>query len=416
MGLQSHASGTPVPRNSRPLGVGLELSVDGTTEFIYAGYNDIYDYIISKALLDLLNQHEASTQSRPTSILTESVLFEDIPRIYLYISKDTPDKANLVFSKLRKPESLIQLESGQLNQYMQSSKPSVPDTEKTIDPLDVPERASITDNQRQQLFALIQKHNITRLPVLDINQHIKPIQQYLTYMKTVNPEYFGNIIFTPKELELLDIDKESLPQPDGLNATLQMNPKYIALTGQTPGVNYPATFTTLLNTAGMEYNFIFGKEMETYLVNSATESLKRDIQNFLFKNPSLGINISQDRLALFKASTVNSYQVNVFYKLKDYIGNMELTNSELTSKLEKVLKPADNLTPAKLKALKEKAILNQQANNGNNGNKGNKGNKGTGGSIPKVVVMPDRFFNMMYNEFQAMKVVVKQNEQDLSVG
>ena len=95
---------------------------------------------------------------------------------------------------------------------------------------------------------------------------------------------------------------------------------------------------------------------------------------------------------------------------------MELTNSELTSKLEKVLKPADNLTPAKLKALKEKAILNQQANNGNNGNNGNKGNKDTGGSIPKVVVMPDRFFNMMYNEFQAMKVVVKQNEQDLSVG
>ena len=32
MGLQSRASGTPVPRNSRPLGPGLELSVDGTLE------------------------------------------------------------------------------------------------------------------------------------------------------------------------------------------------------------------------------------------------------------------------------------------------------------------------------------------------------------------------------------------------
>lgn len=383
----------PEPTNSTPV---------YTTEFIYAGYNDIYDYVISKALLDLLNQHEASTKAQPTSILTESILFEDIPRIYLYIAKDAPAKANLVFSKLRKPESLIQLESGQLNKYMQSSKHSALDTEKTIDPLDVPERASITDDQRQQLFALIQKHNITQLPVLDINQHIKAIQQYLAYMKTVNPDFFSNIIFTSKELELLDVDKESLPQI-GLTATLQMNPKYITLTGQTPG----ATFTTLLNTVGMEYNFIFGHEMESYLINSAMESLKRDIQNFLFKNPSLGINISQDRLALFKASMVNSYQVNVFYKLKDYIGNMELTNSELASKLEKVLKPADNLTPVKLKALKEKALLNQQSNNGN---------KDTGGSVPKVVVMPDRLFNMMYNEFQAIKVVVKQNEPDLSVG
>ncbi len=33
MGLQCHASGTPVPRNSRSLGVGLELSVDGTDEY-----------------------------------------------------------------------------------------------------------------------------------------------------------------------------------------------------------------------------------------------------------------------------------------------------------------------------------------------------------------------------------------------
>jgi hypothetical protein len=378
-----------------------------TTEFIYAGYNDIYDYIISKALLDLLNQHEARTRSRPTSILTESILFEDIPRIYLYISKDAPAKANLVFSKLKKPDSLIQLESDQLNKYMQFSKPSALDTEKTIDPLDVPERASISDGQYQNIFALIRKHNITRLPTLDFTQHIKQIQQYLAYMKTVNPDFFSNIIFTPKELELLDVDKDSLPQPAGLNATLQMNPKYISLTSQTPAVNHPATFTTLLTTAGMEYNFIFGQEMESYLVNSATESLKRDIQNFLFKNTTLGINISPDRLALFQVSMVNSFQVNVFYKLKEYIGNMELTNTELANKLEKVLKPADNLTPAKLKALKEKALLNQQANNGN---------KDMGGSVPKVVVMPDRFFNMMYNEFQAIKVVVKQNEQDLSVG
>jgi len=359
------------------------------TEFIYAGYNDIYDYIISSELLALLKLRDSSIKptsssnnnSKPTDILNEELIFADIPRIYIYITKDQPTKANIVLSKLKKSPDLIKLANGQLKVITDTP---ITDKDKTVTMLDVAARNSVDPAIYSKLVNLIKKHNITGIPGTRFDKHLPAIKTYIKYKTMLEPGFMSNIQLTPKELDLLNIpDTERLPSTS--IAALSMNPDYTSfIMADTKSPS--STFTTLLDDVD-QYNFITREDMITHMVQEANYDLQHSIKKFLFKNPDLGININLNmRIAKFQLDMINPYQADLFYILADNLGDTELTNKEIKAKHALIL--TEDLSPASLEKLKMQTELNPDK---------------------PVTFNPDKYFYLFYNAFQLIRVNVKRS-------
>lgn len=359
------------------------------TEFIYAGYNDIYDYIISSELLALLKQRESSIKPtsssnnniKPTDILNEELIFADIPRIYIYITKDQP--ANIVLSKLKKSPDLIKLANDQLKVITDTP---ITDKDKTVTMLDVAARNSVDPAIYSRLVNLIKKHNITGLPGTKFEKHLPAIKTYIKYKTMLEPGFISNIQLTQKELELLNVpDTERLPSSS--MAALSMNPDYTSfIMADTKKTKPPITFTTLLDEVG-QYNFITREDMITHMVQEANYNLQHSIKKFLFQNTDLGININLDtRIAKFQLDMINPYQADLFYILADNLGDTELTNKEIKAKHAFIL--TEDLSPISLEKLKMQTELNPDK---------------------PVTFIPDKYFYLFYNAFQIIRVNVKRS-------
>lgn len=359
------------------------------TEFIYAGYNDIYDYIISSELLALLKQRESSIKptsssnnnTKPTDILNEELIFADIPRIYIYITKDQPTKANIVLSKLKKSPDLIKLANDQLKVITDTP---ITDKDKTVTMLDVAPRNSVDPDIYSKLVNLIKKHNITGLPGTRFAKHLPAIKTYIKYKTMLEPGFMSNIQLTPKEIELLSIP-ETERLPSSSIAALSMNPDYTSFI-MTDTKSSSSTFTTLLDEVG-QYNFITREDMITHMTQEASHDLQHSIKMFLFKNPDLGININMNtRIAKFQLDMINPYQADLFYILADNMGDTELTNKEIKAKHALIL--TEDLSPASLEKLKIQTELNPDK---------------------PVTFNPDKYFYLFYNAFQIIRVNVKRS-------
>ena len=359
------------------------------TDYLYAGYNDIYDYIISSELLDLLKQHEAfikptssSNNTKPTDILNEDLIFADIPRIYIYITKDQPTKANIILSKLKKSPDLIKLANGQLKVITETP---IPDKDKTLNMLEGATRNSVDPAIYSKLVSLIKKHNIAGLPGTKLAKHLPAIKTYIKYKTMLEPGFMSNIQLTPTERILLNIpDTEQLPSSS--IPGLSMNPDYsMFITAKTKANNPEPRFTTLLDDVN-QYNFITREDMIMHMTQDADKELQHSIKKFLFQNPELGINIKLDkRIAKFQLDMINPYQADLFYILADNLGDTELTNKEIKAKHALIL--TEDLSPDSLEKLKMQTALNPDK---------------------PVTYNPDRYFYLFYNAFQIIRINIKR--------
>ena len=370
----------------------LPASGDTYQPFIFAGYHEIYDYIISSALIKHVN-----TQSRLSSNTTETgisdvIAFASIPRIYVYVSQNMPDKVHLVFTKLKKSDNLVRL----YNKQITGRELPDADINKTVDTDSESgsgERNSITDEQYETVTNLVKKYSFNSVS-LDFDSYLQDIKLYIQYMLLANPGVMYNIVLSDAELEKLGTTRENVTPPNaGLSMPLNQGIDKLITGAESPvGI----TFTTLLNNKEL-VPVVDNDDMRNALMKESTQTIESSIKAYLFKNKLMATNISMDRVALFKMAIVNPYQVNIFYILKDSSASGaqdELSNKELESKFSKVFTP--DLSPEKL----AKYAAMYKANPSQHNNR---------------IIKPDLECFVLVNKFQLLRVVLKKRESELDL-
>lgn len=359
--------------------------------FFYAGYHEIYDYIISSTIIKHINNQIQLTSTSNTS--QDVISFASIPRIYIYVSQQTPSKAYLLFTKLKKSDNLIRLYNKQLNQAIPDK-----DINKTvIIPNDQneseTERNSISTEQYEMVMTILKKYSFSGTNV-DFNVYLADIKLYIQYMLLTNPEFMYNIVLSDTELKKLDVTREQVTSPNaGLSITLNEGiDKLLSSAGDNnKNDDNMVLFTTLFD--GKELVPVFDNKIRDELMKQTTETMETTIKKYLFNNKLLATNISMDRIALFKMSIINPYQVNIFYILRDNISTGvqdELSNKELETKFGKVFTP--NLSPEKLAKYAELYEANPKQ---------------------KMYYNPDKECYVLFNKFQVMCIVLKKKESEL---
>lgn len=376
----------------------LPAKINGQYQpFIFAGYHEIYDYIVSSALIKHVNSQALLTSNTAEKEIADVIAFASIPRIYVYVSQNTPDKIYLVFTKLKKSDNLVRL----YNKQITGRELPDADINKTVD-MDSEsgsgDRNSITDEQYDTVTNLVKKYSFSSVS-LDFYSYLPDIRLYIQYMLSTNPGFMYNIILSDAELEKLGTTRENVTPPNA-GLSLPLNPGIAQLiTGSESATDTVGglLFTTLLN--NKELVPVVDNDMREALMKESTQSMERSIQEYLFKNKQMATNISMTRVALFKMSIVNPYQTNIFYILQDNLASGaqdELSNKELESKFSKVFTP--DLSPEKLAkyAAMYKAKSKEQKKETN-------------------IIKPDLECFVLVNKFQLLRVVLKKRESELNL-
>lgn len=367
--------------------------------FIFAGYHEIYDYIVSSALIKHVNMQTRLSSNTKENEMTDVIAFASIPRIYIYISQNIPDKVHLVFTKLKKSDNLVRL----YNKQITGRELPDADINKTVD-MDIEsgsgERNSITDEQYDMVTNLVKKYSFNSVS-LDFDYYLPDIKLYIQYMLSTNPGFMYNIILSDAELEKLGTTRENVTPPNA-GLSLPLNPGIAQLiTGSESATDTVGglLFTTLLNNKELVPVVDNDTGMREALMKESTQSIERSIQEYLFKNKQMATNISMTRVALFKMSIVNPYQTNIFYILQDNLASGaqdELSNKELESKFGKLFTP--DLSPKKLSKYSAmyKAKSKEQ-------------------KMETNIIKPDLECFVLVNKFQLLRVVLKKRESELNL-
>ena len=340
--------------------------------FIFAGYNEIYDMIITVELLEQLNQQLKSINKSPLT-------FDQIPRLLIYIYDDDQATINIIPSKLKKSAYLLQF-----YQSLTETSPDDMQRDQSTDPA-----TSITAEDFYKLEMMFKKHTITALSI-DQDKYLSIIRKYIKYIIELHPEAMYNLALTSKEYTLLDINNDSVNKLilDNSMPSLMMNKRYRALMdNDTPP---ETTFTNTLFSSYKQVHIIFSPDMRDYYFEESRSQLEATIKAYLFNNPELGININMARILLFKMNPANNYEANIFFNLKESKSPDELTNKELYAKYSNIFMP--NLAPEKI----AKYTKLMDADPG-----------------LKATFKPDMEFYVLYNGFQVTRLLLKNRERDL---
>jgi len=357
--------------------------------FVFAGYHEIYDYVVSSELIKHINNQVQLTtvnQQTPTDVIS----FESIPRVYIYVSESTNNKIHLVFTKLKKSKNLISLYNKQIDIKNLPEK----DIDKTVIlPEDMESgeavRNSITDEQYSTVMSLIKKYDFSSAKI-QFDNYLPDIKMYIQYMLLTNPGFMYNIMLTDDELTELELTRDKVT-PQNAVTSLPLNPgfeEHLTKKNSTKG----NMFTALLNNRNLVP--VVDKKIHNELMKQSASEIESTIKKYLFKNNLMATNINMKRIALFKMNIVNPYQVHIFYMLKDSFGNSsvqdELSNKELDIKFSKVFTP--DLSPEKLAKYAELSNANPKQ---------------------KITYNPDRECFVLVNKFQIYRVVLKKKESEL---
>jgi hypothetical protein len=274
-----------------------------------------------------------------------------------------------VFSKLKKSPVVLHL-------YKNTLQNAKPDTNKSVNLMNTPERSSVSDETYKKVVSLLNKYNMPSSFKVDmINEYKGPIQAYYRYMELFNNMDAYNVVFTKEEREALQL---TMRMPSDIEQFMLFNTSY-------PKEIQEVTFTNLLNKPGLVFEYVTKPDAVDQMFKNYAGLIETNIKAFLFKNSRMGTNISPDRIKLFKLDFINSYKVSLYYILQPYTGDMELTNAEFQKKLQTILVPERNPDQLREFEIKKK----QNAN---------------------TTFIPDSYFYLHYNEFQFIKVIVKKKE------
>lgn len=398
-------------------------------KFIYSGYNEIYDYVISKSLYHTLHDFEKKANKKKKE--KELFSFESIPKLYVYVLEEQPSKIHIVFTKLKKSDNLINLFHKTLKQENVSNEKNKIVEKKGSNTNDniIVEDNTNTDFQNEitNIKNLITKHHLTKVQY-NLEENLEDIKQLIVLLSNANSDILDNLILFPEDNKILKLN-ETVTKKGEILKTLSLDKKYLDIFNKTNNkdINFTHKFSNVL--LG-ESNFIFDETKKEYLYHQESLINKQEIQNYLFKNNALGVFISLDRIHTFKMSELNSNLVEIYFKIDNKKG--ELNPKEIMNKLSLSLN---------IELSKEFLIVNEELNKDSKTNKSDmekedkqkeeentiegeeetKENTQDNNKLQKEDNLekqinnykPNLSFYYLHNKFQVVKVIIRPYEKDL---
>lgn len=407
-------------------------------KFIYSGYNEIYDYVISKSIYQTLHELEKTNKNKRKQ--KELFSFESIPKLYVYVLEEQPSKIHIVLTKLKKSDNLINLFNKTLSQEnvinqnnkIINKKESnnnnfiIEDNDLENNGTDV-ETILENKSELQIIKDLIVKHNLTNIQY-DLEENREDIKKLIVLLSNVNSNILDNLILYPEDNKILKIN-EKVTKKGEILKTLSLDKKYLDIFEKVN--NKDNTFThKFSNVLLSESNFIFDEEKKDYLYHQESLINKQEIQHYLFQNNNLGIFISPDRIHTFKMNELNTNLVEIHFKISNKKG--ELNPKEIMNKLSSSLN---------IELSKEFLIVNEELNKDSKLNKSDMGKedkqKGEENTIDGEEEIeentqdnnklqkadnlekqinnynPNLSFYYLHNKFQVVKVIIRPYEKDL---
>lgn len=403
-------------------------------KFIYSGYNEIYDYVISKSIYQTLHDLEKKVNNKKRQ--KELFSFESIPKLYVYVLEEQPSKIHIVFTKLKKSDNLINLFHKTLKQENVSNEKNKI-VEKKVS--NINDNIIVEDNTNSNfqneitnIKNLIAKHNLTNVSY-DLEENLEDIKQLNILLGNTGNNILDNFILLPEDNKIMKTT-DTIIKGGTMLKTLSLDKNYMNTYDKvnTKNKSFKYKFTNILLGTS---NFIFDEDKKDYLYHQETLINKQEIQNYLFQNNSLGVFISLDRIHTFKMNELNSNLIEIYFKVDSKKGelnskeilnklstslDMELTNEFL--KVNEELNTVNNTNEDKQKG-EENTIEGEEEilptkNVDENGGLENSGEKNKSTNIIKLEkeinnFKPNLSFYYIHNKFQIVKVVIRPYEKDL---
>lgn len=398
-------------------------------KFIYSGYNEIYDYVISKSIYHQLHQLESKNKSKnktnehkDNNRLKQLFQFENIPKLYVYVLEEQPTKIHIVFTKLKKSKNLIDLFNKTLKQEtVEPQQNKINNKTQSSNNRDNNDIVNNTNNNDIQIIKdLITKHNLTKV-IYDLEEGEEDIKELIRLLSNVGDNMLNNFIFYPEDNKILETS-HNINDNEYLVKTLKYDTNYLNNYSERNKMNtkFQHKFTNVL--LG-DSNFIFDDDKRQYLFNQEDLTNKQDITNFLFQNNNLGIFISLDRIEKFEMNELNSNLVEIYFKINNKKG--ELSGQEIRDKLSSALnieftKQFINVNKDLIEEDKKQKVNDVKDGDNKNSNvlqeeeliENTTDNK----SLKNLNnIKPNLSFNYLHNKFQIVKVIIRPYEKDLIV-
>ena len=395
-------------------------------KFIYSGYNEIYDYVISKSIYHQLHQLESKNKSKnknkskkknkiiedkDNNLHKQLFHFENIPKLYVYVLEEQPTKIHIVFTKLKKSQNLIDLFNKTLKQ-----ETVVPQQNKINDKL---QSSTITENNNnanntnnndiQNIKDLITKHNLTKVNY-DLEENEEDIKELIRLLGNVGDNILNNFIFYPEDNQILKTN-HNINNNEDLIRTLKYDTNYLNNYNERSKKNpkFQHKFTNVL--LG-DSNFIFDDDKSQYLFHQEDLNNKQNITNYLFQNNNLGIFISLDRIEKLEMNELNSNLIELYFKINNKKG--ELSGQEIRSKL------GDNLNIEFTKQFVNvnKELVEEDNNKEDEVLQEEELIENTENTKPLTKlnnIKPNLSFYYLHNKFQIVKVIIRPYEKELII-
>lgn len=303
---------------------GFQEKLQSQSRFIFAGYNPLYDFIITQRLLQYLGT--TSSVDSPTKQLR----FRDIPRLFVYQLHGSPDTLHIFITQLRKPQPLIEM--------VEASSMINGDTTARVSVSRATE-AALNRNMDTPLPGIMSKEAnmvgqmLTRRPPVTLN--MVPTKREHELMRTYVKFFVEEGMMPLSDIMITDVDSKYLnlepiistaPNPEDTNVIPEI------YTRDPERKTYTDLFTHDKDEP-FNVNIITPNkltEAKQLATKAAEEDIISTIKRILFDNPAAGI-ISKGRLVLFRHKIISTITgatvVIIYFRLAD--DTTELSQSQL---------------------------------------------------------------------------------------
>lgn len=316
--------------NNEYINVNDLLENTETTKYIFSGYSEILDFILSKNIISFIKNKYSTVNLKPEQKkFVNSITFEDIPRIHIYVKNNEPNTSYLFFHPkyYKKSDALIKLNKNLvIKNKQQYPRIEVPDIEKTqrfekiLNAYNMFNDISITNEYTNLLSRYIKKNksmlDLPRNTILNYDE----LSNYKMILSDVNKTEFSKESYLLSDLiYIVNIDTEPLE-------LLKHNNNYNKVNESIMTNVYP--FSNILFN---KFRLITNNEDKQTMITKEKEYMDILALEFILKNQSINTNIDYDRVSNYTSSLIEPNTLNISFRLNQSTSPDDINYNQLVN-------------------------------------------------------------------------------------
>lgn len=316
--------------------------------YLYIGYLEILDFIITKNLiLHLQNDKSLINLSNEQKAFLKTVEFADIPRLHVSHNKTNINKLTVFFhpSYYIKSDALLELNNNRVkrnrNPYPRVIVTNIEKTKRLEQLLHTHKLFNklLIENTYEELIRIFISRNRNHENVT--NNTILNYQEYINYnILTIN----DNVDIPNTDMNAPDIPNTEDYMLDDIieytENTFIWQP-YLSFDNKFDTINNPSTrdtINTFSNLLNKQFDLIIKESDKIDLMNLDKEITDHTAISFLVNNTQLNISIEPDRITNLTTSFINPNKLDLSFRLKPASIPDGITYEQLINICKKSLK------------------------------------------------------------------------------